>query len=179
MKYVDNDIPKFKKITITNRLWTYFKIDICQGILCYIIRSIIWLRIPFNVKLQEIDLDLIGCKADLKFLPDERFNLGGTSYPWDKLYTSLLKSNGLNPKYTPPILYKIYWDGTQRNHRVWLGKGFVYGAWDGNHRIAALKFMEINNLTSSKVKVLVSSYKFLRLLSNYNLADKFKKRYDY
>ena len=135
----------------------------------YIMKLYFGIILKLNLKLKEIPLYLIHT--------DQRFDLGDKAYNYDKLYRSLLKTNGLDLKnHTPPMIYSLSWDGEDNKIKKVLEQKFKYKVQNGNHRIATLQFMNLNNQLARykpeiMVKVLVASEDFYNELDRYELID--------
>ena len=147
-----------------------------EKLLCYIrffigyypMKFIIFLRIPFNLKFKEFKLSSIAT--------DCRFNLGDDWYNWEVLYKSILKSNSeldLKKYWPPPMIYTLTWQGLGHNWEVKknMEKGLKYGTFNGNHRLATLKFIHIND-PNKTVKVLYGKEEFLELMDSYGFLEK-------
>ena len=136
----------------------------------YIMKLYFGIILKLNLKLKEIPLYLIWT--------DVKFDLGDDAYDYDKLYRSLLRTNGLDLKnHTPPMVYPLLWDGEHDKTKKILEQKFKYKIKDGNHRLATLQFMNLSNKLATykpevMVKVLVASRDFYLALDRYELIDK-------
>ena len=140
----------------------------------YIMKLYYWILLKYNFKLKEIPLYQIYSR--------QRFNLGDTNYNWDGLYRSLLKTDGLDLKnYLAPVVYSVCWDGEDMSTKHVLEQGFKYRVADGNHRIAALQFININRkndpyIKHVMIKVIVGDEYFMDKLNKYNLIREYKQK---
>ena len=131
----------------------------------------------YNYKLQEIPLYQIHSR--------EKFNLGDPNYNYAGLYKSLLKTKGLDTKnYSSVIVVPIVWAGDNGNWRKEaLTQGFKYEAFDGNHRVATLQFINLSKKLKKysviKIKAVVATSEYYSKLQYYGYLHKFKgNRYE-
>tara|TARA_R110000824_G_scaffold11591_2_gene50790 strand:+ start:2187 stop:2768 length:582 start_codon:yes stop_codon:yes gene_type:complete len=153
----------FKEIFISKmiKIYHFFKF--------YIMKLYIRILMPFNLKLKEIPLHLIYSAV--------RFDLGDKGYNFDKLYRSLLKTNGLDLKnHAAPMVFPLSWTGDCDSDKKALELKFKYRVQNGNHRIATLKFMNLSRRLGVyepyvMVKVLVANAAFLEKLDTYGFIS--------
>lgn len=119
----------------------------------------------FSVKYKSVFLHQIAS--------DVKFDLGDKEYDWGSLYASLLKTNGeLDFKVHPPIgIFKLCVTGTS-SHKdiIKVLQGKEYAVINGNHRIATLQFIHIDN-KSKKINVVYGKYKDLSRLEEAGYFD--------
>jgi len=142
---------------------------IIRKIKFYVGKVYYWIILRFNLKLKEIPLYLI--------YTNYRFDLGDNTYNFAALYESLLKTNGLDLKnHTPPIVSTLKWEGYNPENKKAIENGFKYRARDGNHRIATLQFINLNdrlnrNTPEAMIKVIVADQDFLNRVDRYGFID--------
>ena len=135
----------------------------------YIGKAYYWIILRFIVKVTEIPLYLIHTK--------QRFDLGDDTYNFALLYKSLLKTNGLDLKnHMPPLVTPLKWEGYNAFNKKAIENGFRYSIRDGNHRIATLQFINLNNRLNIKspeamVKVIVADQDFFSKVDRYGFID--------
>lgn len=153
----------FKEIFISKMIRIYHFLNF------YRMKLYIRILMPFNLKLKEIPLHLIYSES--------RFDLGDRDYDFDKLYRSLLKTNGLDLKnHTAPMIFPLSWTGDCDSDKEALERKFKYRVKNGNHRIATLQFMNLSKRLSIyepyvMVKVLVANADFLEKLDTYGFIS--------